>query len=238
MTTTDPLNRTTTLTYDAAGNVPTSTDALSRTTTLEYDAMNRLKTVADPAGGITAYTYDGNGNLLAVKDAKNQVTTFSYDARNRLVSTTDPLGKVETYEYDATDNLTKRITPKLDQIVFAYSGIRPLPASDASNPGLISRDHSAPVAEPGEGRPFPVISLVGGKWTTFRGFAEEVADTILTRLGRSRTVSTQMLPMWAFTTGIQSGDLGAGAAIALYLLPILAVVTVLMLLAARRVEVS
>jgi multiple sugar transport system permease protein len=44
--------------------------------------------------------------------------------------------------------------------------------------------------------------------------------------------------MWAFQTGIQSGELGAGAAIALYLLPILAVVTVLMLLAARRVEVT
>ncbi|WP_411037223.1 glycerol-3-phosphate dehydrogenase/oxidase [Shinella sp. BYT-45] len=81
------------------------------------------------------------------------------------------------------------------QIVYAYSGIRPLPASDASQPGLISRDHSAPVAEPAEGRPFPVISLVGGKWTTFRGFAEEVADTILSRMGRSRRTSTQMLPI-------------------------------------------
>jgi multiple sugar transport system permease protein len=50
--------------------------------------------------------------------------------------------------------------------------------------------------------------------------------------------STQTLPMWAFVTGIQSGDLGAGAAVALYLLPILAIVTVLMLFAARRVEVS
>ena len=80
-----------------------------------------------------------------------------------------------------------------EQIVYAYSGIRPLPASDASQPGLISRDHSAPVAEPAEGRPFSVISLVGGKWTTFRGFAEEVADTILRRIGRSRKVSTQML---------------------------------------------
>lgn len=91
------------------------------------------------------------------------------------------------------------LLPKLDfsrdQIIYAYSGIRPLPASDASNPGLISRDHSAPVAEPGEGRPFPVISLVGGKWTTFRGFAEEVADTILARIGRSRNTSTQMLPI-------------------------------------------
>ncbi|MBN9053260.1 MAG: glycerol-3-phosphate dehydrogenase/oxidase [Rhizobiales bacterium] len=82
-----------------------------------------------------------------------------------------------------------------EQIVYAYSGIRPLPASDATQPGLISRDHSAPVAEPAEGRPFSVISLVGGKWTTFRGFAEEVADTILSRLGRNRAVSTQMLPI-------------------------------------------
>ena len=82
-----------------------------------------------------------------------------------------------------------------EQIVYTYSGIRPLPASDASQPGLISRDHSAPVAEPAEGRPFSVISLVGGKWTTFRGFAEEVADTILSRLGRDRAVSTQMLPI-------------------------------------------
>ncbi|NEK79495.1 MAG: FAD-dependent oxidoreductase, partial [Xanthomonas perforans] len=55
------------------------------------------------------------------------------------------------------------------QIVYTYSGIRPLPASDASNPGLISRDHSAPVLEPTAGRGFPIVSLVGGKWTTFRG---------------------------------------------------------------------
>jgi glycerol-3-phosphate dehydrogenase len=82
-----------------------------------------------------------------------------------------------------------------DQIVYAYSGIRPLPASDASVPGLISRDHSAPVAEPDRNRPFAVISLIGGKWTTFRGFAEEVADTVLDRLQRSRKVTTQAMPI-------------------------------------------
>ena len=59
---------------------------------------------------------------------------------------------------------------------------------------------------------------------------------ILTRGGPFN--STQMLPMWAFATGIQSGDLGAGAAVALYLLPLLAVVTVLMLVVAKRVEVT
>lgn len=82
-----------------------------------------------------------------------------------------------------------------DQIVYAYSGIRPLPAADGTAAGLISRDHSAPVTEPDEARPFAIISLIGGKWTTFRGFAEEVADVVLKRLGRSRTVSTRSMPI-------------------------------------------
>jgi multiple sugar transport system permease protein len=59
---------------------------------------------------------------------------------------------------------------------------------------------------------------------------------ILTRGGPFN--STQMLPMWAFQTGISSGATGAGAAVALYLLPLLAVVSVLMLMFARRVEVA
>lgn len=80
-----------------------------------------------------------------------------------------------------------------DQIVYAYAGIRPLPNSEGVAPGLISRDHSAPVAEAEGARHWPVISLVGGKWTTFRGFSEEVADLVLSRLGQPRRVSTRQL---------------------------------------------
>lgn len=80
-----------------------------------------------------------------------------------------------------------------DQIVYTYSGIRPLPASDGTAPGLISRDHSAPVIEASGDRPFAIMSLVGGKWTTFRGFAEEVADSVLSRLGQPRRQSTRYL---------------------------------------------
>jgi multiple sugar transport system permease protein len=50
--------------------------------------------------------------------------------------------------------------------------------------------------------------------------------------------STQMITTWSFTTGIESGRLGAGAAISLYLLPVLAVVAVGMLIAAKRAEVA
>ena len=96
-------------------------------------------------------------------------------------------------------NSLKALLPGLEigeeQIVYAYSGIRPLPASNADIPGLISRDHSAPVLEADDARHFAIIPLIGGKWTTFRGFAEEVADTILKRLGRDRRVSTEKSPI-------------------------------------------
>jgi multiple sugar transport system permease protein len=50
--------------------------------------------------------------------------------------------------------------------------------------------------------------------------------------------STQVLTTWAFQTGINSGDIGQGAAIALFMLPFLAVVVVGMLFFARRAEVT
>ena len=50
--------------------------------------------------------------------------------------------------------------------------------------------------------------------------------------------STQILTTWAYATGINGAALGEGAAISLYLLPGLAIVAVLMLYFARRVEVT
>lgn len=50
--------------------------------------------------------------------------------------------------------------------------------------------------------------------------------------------STHMLTTWAFDTGITSSSLGPGAAISLYLLPVLAAVAILMLRFARRAEVA
>jgi multiple sugar transport system permease protein len=58
---------------------------------------------------------------------------------------------------------------------------------------------------------------------------------ILTRGGPFN--STHMLTTWAYETGITSSALGQGAAISLYLLPVLIVVAVLMLRFARKVEV-
>jgi multiple sugar transport system permease protein len=50
--------------------------------------------------------------------------------------------------------------------------------------------------------------------------------------------STQMITTWSFTTGINSGNIGEGAAMSLFLLPVLAVVAIGMLVFARRAEVT
>ena len=50
--------------------------------------------------------------------------------------------------------------------------------------------------------------------------------------------SSHMVTTWAFNVGVESGSLGEGAAISLFLLPVLALVAVGMLVFARKAEVT
>lgn len=85
------------------------------------------------------------------------------------------------------------ITVERSQIRYRFSGVRPLPVATGTNTVDISRDHSIH-EQPAQGdRSFPVLSLIGGKWTTFRAFAEQASDHVLKLLGRSRTLSTRDL---------------------------------------------
>ncbi|MGR9214865.1 FAD-dependent oxidoreductase (plasmid) [Rhizobium leguminosarum] len=81
-----------------------------------------------------------------------------------------------------------------EQIVFQFSGVRPLPASTDSFTGRIPRDHFCTLVEPKDGGP-PVLCMIGGKWTTFRSFGELAADMALAKLGRRRRVATTDRPI-------------------------------------------
>ncbi len=81
------------------------------------------------------------------------------------------------------------------QIRYRFCGVRPLPFTGTKNTVNISRDHSIHRQPPQDQRSFPVLSLVGGKWTTFRAFAEQATDRILGELGRARQRSTCDLPI-------------------------------------------
>lgn len=119
-----------------------------------------------------------------------------------LVGTTDtPVDMTEEVvctdeEVDYFFDLIKRVFPDVptdhSQIVYRYSGVRPLPASGDVNPGVVSRDYRIVRGSLGS---VPLLSLVGGKWTTFRALGEHLADEALGVLGLQRVVTTASLPI-------------------------------------------
>ncbi len=107
-------------------------------------------------------------------------------------------------EADYMLGMVREVFPGLpltrDQIVYRYAGIRPLPAAQVDDPGEISRDHSVgrdplPGSAGPHGSAVPVLSLIGGKWTTFRALATEVTDMVLAALDRPRRTDTTFVPI-------------------------------------------
>jgi multiple sugar transport system permease protein len=79
------------------------------------------------------------------------------------------------------------------------------------------------------------IMLVAGLFGLVFAFTDMIVIFVLTRGGPYDT--TQVLASLAFFTGIQGGDIAEGAAVALFLFPLLLVVAVAFLRVARRTEV-
>ncbi|MEA3124769.1 MAG: glycerol-3-phosphate dehydrogenase [Caballeronia sp.] len=140
--------------------------------------------------GRMVYFGSKDGRICLVYPFMDRLLIGSTDIR---VSDPDQV-RCEDSEVDYMLGVMREIFPRLEldasNITFRYSGVRPLPYSDAANPGDVSRDHVVHIDHLPD-TAIPVLSLVGGKWTTFRGFAESVADDTLKRLGRSRRVSTR-----------------------------------------------
>jgi glycerol-3-phosphate dehydrogenase len=103
--------------------------------------------------------------------------------------------RCEPEERDYILSAVHRIFPNIPldaaQIVFSYSGIRPLPKSDHAFTGRISRGH---FIQRLDGK-VPLFCMVGGKWTTFRAFAEQTADAVLDELKHPRRTDTRHRPI-------------------------------------------
>ena len=80
------------------------------------------------------------------------------------------------------------------------------------------------------------ILTVAGLFGIIFAFTDMTVIYVLTRGGPAQ--ATQVLSSLAFFTGILGGDLAGGAAISLFLFPVLVVVAVVMLQIARRAEVA
>ena len=77
-------------------------------------------------------------------------------------------------------------------VALHYCGVRPLPYAPEGSAGAVTRDHS--IAERTVDG-LPVLTLVGGKLTTARAFAELAADRLFGRLGMERRRDSRSRPL-------------------------------------------
>jgi glycerol-3-phosphate dehydrogenase len=93
------------------------------------------------------------------------------------------------------DTVNQVLTEPLSRadIVGSYAGLRPLvlPASAGTGPGDATADLSRKHLLQWDGR---VLTVVGGKLTTYRAMAEETVDAVVARLGRGagRSITTRL----------------------------------------------
>lgn len=119
---------------------------------------------------------------------------------NALVGSTDRAIKDADEAYCSSEEtdymlgIVSEIFPAIkltrDDVILTYNGVRPLPRAEGKDIGVVSRDHSIG-RDQLPGTDTPVLSLIGGKWTTFRAFSEQSCDAVLALLGRTRSCTTQ-----------------------------------------------
>ena len=144
----------------------------------------------DATGGHEMFFENNDGRITLFFPLEDRVLMGTTDIRidnpDEAVCTDE--------EIDYILEMVNKVFPSIEinrsHIVFKFSGVRPLPYSDASSTGQISRDHSIREIEANDDIKFPVLSLIGGKWTTFRAFSEQTADRVLERLNHPRKVNT------------------------------------------------
>jgi len=144
----------------------------------------------EACNGSEIFFENDDGRIVLIFPYVGRVMVGTTDIRiedpDEAVCTDDEID----YILGLIDKVFPSIAVNHSHIVFTFSGVRPLPYSDANTTGQISRDHSIKSIPATGGLQYPIHSLVGGKWTTFRAFAEHTTDVVLKDLKQTRKTST------------------------------------------------
>ena len=115
-TVTDATSKTTTHDYDIAGRRVRTTDPLGRSSSVSFDPAGRATTASRHAPGgatltTTGFGFDVAGNRTSVTSPRGFTSTSTYDALGRLSSVTQPIDATRatttSYDYDAAGNRTR-----------------------------------------------------------------------------------------------------------------------------------
>jgi glycerol-3-phosphate dehydrogenase len=152
------------------------------------DVLGRAGSTSDDKGVrlvkgshiIVPKLYEGDHAFMLQNDDRRIVFAIPYEGKFTLVGTTDEpwtdapgkatIGAGETrYLLETIERYFER-TVEEQEIVWSYAGIRPLYDDKAANASAVTRDYVLDL-DAGEGRA-PMLSIFGGKITTYRKLAE------------------------------------------------------------------
>lgn len=154
--------------------------------------------------------YAGEHAFILQNDDRRVVFMIPYEERFTLIGTTDvavsatqtaalPSDEEVAYLCRAVNRyLEKPVAPQ--DVVWCYAGVRPLYDDGTANPSAITRDYTLRLdADHGSA---PVLSVFGGKITTYRKLAEHALDKLAPWFPGMRAASTAR-------TKLPGGDLPA-----------------------------
>lgn len=153
--------------------------------------------------------YDGDHAFMLQNPDRRIVFTIPYEGRFTLVGTTDEpwrdapakasISEGETaYLLDTINRYFAKATTTAD-VRWSYAGIRPLYDDHAGNASAVTRDYVLDV-DRGGGNEAPVLSVFGGKITTYRKLAEHA-------LGELSPLLPQAGPAWTAGAVLPGGDM-------------------------------
>jgi glycerol-3-phosphate dehydrogenase len=85
-------------------------------------------------------------------------------------------------------------------VLWSYSGVRPLLADESTDPTRVTRDYALELDQ----QPAPLLSVFGGKITTYRRLAEDAVNRLAARLGARAGP-------WTAGAKLPGGDLPQGS---------------------------
>jgi RHS repeat-associated protein len=161
--TTDPLGRTTSYTFDQVGNVAgittlagtqgagtsyftydsiysqltSETNPLGSTTQLAYDSKGNLTSLTDPLGNVSRFTPDSQGRPHILMDPLNEATTLSYTGAD-LTSISDPSSRTTSYSYDSAGRPLTVTSPMSHTTQYMYNAFDQITSVTDSLNGVIS----------------------------------------------------------------------------------------------------
>jgi len=156
----------------------------------------------------------GDGSAIMIPKTKDGRLIFAIPWLDKVViGTTDvpAIGaKIEPgFEATEVDYLIETINPFLKRpitradILSIFSGLRPLISEKAATTAKISREHRVDISSSG------LITVAGGKWTTYRRMGEDTLDFAINKgmLARAKCITKELMLHGASTEAAEARPL-------------------------------